>query len=252
MTLRLHWFLPLHGDGREVAKNADGSSAPSLRRAPTLGYLSQVAQAVDGLGFVGALVPTGLFCEDPWVVSSALAAHTTRMHFMIAMRPGSIPPMVAAQMAATFQRISGGRLMLNIVTGGDADEQQRYGDWLDHDQRYDRTAEFLDVWSRAWEGKPFDFTGNHFKIKAGLLTRPHPTRPLVLLGGSSAAAQRTAAVHADVYLSWGEPPDGMVSLTKQVGDLAATHGRTIEFGTRFHVISRDTSEDAWEVTERLL
>ncbi|HCT80053.1 MAG TPA: alkanesulfonate monooxygenase [Micromonosporaceae bacterium] len=252
MTLRLHWFMPLHGDGREVAKSADGSSASNIRREPDLGYLSQVAQAIDRLGFVGALIPTGMFCEDPWLTSSALAAHTSNMHFMIALRPGSLPPMVAAQMSATFQRLSGGRLMLNIVTGGDADEQKRYGDWLDHDQRYDRTAEFLDVWSRAWEGKPFDFEGQHFHIKAGLLTRPHPVRPLVLLGGSSAGAQRAAAAHADVYLSWGEAPDSLANLTKEVSDLAAQHGRTIEFGTRFHIISRDTSREAWEVTERLL
>lgn len=252
MTLRLHWFLPLHGDGREVGKSADGSPRRNIRRDPDLAYLSQVAQAIDGLGFVGALVPTGMFCEDPWLVSSALAAHTSNMHFMIALRPGSMPPMVAAQMSATFQRVSHGRLMLNIVTGGDADEQRRYGDWLDHDQRYSRTAEFLDVWSRAWEGKPFDFEGEHFRIKAGLLTRPHATRPLVLLGGSSKQAQQAAAAHADVYLSWGEAPDAMVNLTKEVGELAAARGRRVEFGTRFHVISRDTAQEAWEVTERLL
>jgi alkanesulfonate monooxygenase len=253
MPLQLHWFLPLHGDGREVAKAADADQAnQNIRRAPDLNYISQVARAVDGLGFTGALVPTGLFCEDPWLVSSALAAQTRRLKFMIACRPGSVPPMVFAQMAATFQRLSDARLMLNVVTGGDADEQKRYGDWLDHDQRYARTAEYLDVFGQAWGGRPFDFEGEHFRIKAGLLTRPHAVRPTVLVGGSSAAAQQAAAAHADVYLAWGETPDGLTSLVKQVGELAESLGRSVSFGSRFHVISRDTSAEAWQVTERLL
>jgi alkanesulfonate monooxygenase len=253
MTLRLHWFLPLHGDGREVAKSADGADGTrNIRREPELNYLSQVARAVDGLGFAGALVPTGLFCEDPWLLSAALSQQTRSMHFMIACRPSALPPMVCAQSAATFQRLSGGRLMLNIVTGGDADEQRRYGDWLDHDERYARTEEFLDVFHRAWHGEPFDFHGDHYQIKAGMLTRPHDVRPTILLGGSSAAAQRVAAAHADVYLAWGERPDGLAALTGRVAELAAARGRSVEFGTRFHVISRDTAQEAWAVTRRLL
>ncbi|MFF5176442.1 LLM class flavin-dependent oxidoreductase [Micromonospora sp. NPDC000316] len=253
MTLRLHWFLPLHGDGREVSKSADGANVSgNIRREPGLNYLSQVAQAVDGLGFAGALVPTGLFCEDPWLVSAALSQQTRNMHFMIACRPNAQPPMVCAQAAATFQRLSGSRLMLNIVTGGDADEQRRYGDWLDHDERYGRTEEFLDVFHRAWSGEPFDFHGQHYQVKAGMLSRPHHTRPTILLGGSSAEAQRVAAAHADVYLAWGERPDGLATLIGRVAELAAAQGRSVEFGTRFHVISRDTAEEAWAVTRRLL
>ncbi|HKT06018.1 MAG TPA: LLM class flavin-dependent oxidoreductase [Rugosimonospora sp.] len=248
MNLQLHWFLPGHGDGREVAKGA----GRSVRREPDTGYLAQVAQAVDGLGFAGALVPFGLFCEDPWLVSAALAGGTRRLRFMVAVRPGLASPTLVAQMCATFQRLSGGRLLLNVVTGSDADEQHRYGDWLDHEQRYERTGEFLDVLRRSWAGTPFDFAGTHYRIAAGRLTRTHPVRPLVMLGGSSPAAHRVAARHADVLLCWGEPPPSLAGVVKQVTELADGYGRQLAFGTRFHVISRDTSAEAWAVAQRLV
>nr|AFV52167.1 monooxygenase [Streptoalloteichus sp. ATCC 53650] len=252
MTLELHWFLPSHGDGREVAKRVDGTIPVGARRDPDPAYLTQVALAADRFGFSGMLVPFGMFCEDPWVVAAALAGSTSRIRFMIALRPGLVSPVLAAQAAATFQRVSGGRLQLNIVTGGDADEQRRYGDWLDHDQRYARTDEFLEVFHRAWSGERFDFTGDHYRISAGLVTRPHPVRPLVLLGGSSAAARQVAARHADVLLAWGEAPAAMGHFVARGTRAAAETGRDLAFGTRFHVISRDTSAEAWRVARRLL
>ncbi len=252
MPMELHWFLPTHGDGREVAKRSAGPATPGARREPDIDYLNQVALAVDRFGFTGMLTPFGLFCEDPWVVAASLAAKTRRVKFMIALRPGFVSPLLAAQMAATFQRVSGGRLQLNVVTGGDADEQRRYGDWLEHDHRYERTGEFLDVFLRAWSGARFTFTGTHYRIANGLLTRPYPTRPLVFVGGSSAAAQRVAARYGDVFLAWGEPPPAIAQLTSQTRELAESQGRRIALGTRFHVISRDTSAEAWQVAQRLV
>ncbi|HEY3259286.1 MAG TPA: LLM class flavin-dependent oxidoreductase [Pseudonocardiaceae bacterium] len=252
MPLHLHWFLPLHGDGREVAKRSSGVAVEGARREPALDYVTQVALAAERFGFTGMLTPFGLFCEDPWIMASALAGRTSTVQFMIALRPGFISPLLAAQMAATFQRVSGNRLLFNIVTGGDADEQRRYGDWLEHDQRYQRTGEFLDVFLRAWPGERFDFTGEHFTIRAGLLARPHPVRPRVFLGGSSAAARRVAAEHADVFLTWGEPPKATAEHIALAREAAAPHGRELSFGTRFHVISRDTSAQAWRVARQLV
>lgn len=252
MPIDLHWFLPSHGDGREVAKRSTGPAVPGARREPDIDYLAQVALAAERFQFSGLLTPFGLFCEDPWVVAATLVARTSRVKFMIALRPGLVSPVLAAQMAAAFQRMSSGRLQLNIVTGGDADEQRRYGDWLDHEQRYERTGEFLDVFSRAWSGERFDFTGAHYRVRAGMLTRTAPVRPTIFLGGSSERAQRVAAGHADVFLAWGEPPPALAALIGRARDLAEAQGRTLAFGSRFHVISRDTSAEAWQVARQLV
>lgn len=252
MPLELYWFLPSHGDGREVAKRAGEPDPPGARRDPDIDYLTQVALAAERFGFAGMLTPFGLFCEDPWVVAAALAGSTRRLRFMIALRPGFVSPLLAAQTTATLQRVSDGRADLNIVSGGDADEQHRYGDWLAHDQRYERTDEFLQVFQRAWSGERFDFTGTHYRHAGAVLTRPYPVRPTIFVGGSSAAARRVAARHADVFLAWGEAPDAMAELVEQARLVAGEQGRKLTFGTRFHVISRDTSEEAWRVARQLL
>lgn len=250
--LELHWFLPSHGDGRELAVDERGRPRPGARRDPDIGYLAQVARAADGLGFAGALVPFGLFCEDPWVVTGALIAETRHLRFMVALRPGTVSPLLAAQAATTVQRISGGRLDLNIVTGGDADELRRYGDWLDHDRRYERTGEFVDALTRAWAGGRFDLDGRHYRLRGGLLARPHPVRPRLFLGGSSAAARAVAARYADVLLTWGEPPAATAATAATAVAEAAALGRPLAFGTRFHVISRDTAAHAWRDADALL
>lgn len=250
--MELHWFLPTHGDGREVAADSRRAARPGARRDPDLSYLTQVAGAADRLGFDGMLVPFGLFCEDPWVVAGALAARTSRVRFMLAIRSGLTSPVVAAQAAATLQRISGGRVDFNVVTGGEPDEQRRYGDHLDHAQRYQRTDEFLQVLRAAWAGDRFDFAGDHYTIEQGLLTRPYPVAPRLFLGGSSDAAREVAAHRGDVLLTWGEPPDAMAATIAGARAAAAEHSRTLRVGTRFHVISRDTAAEAWGVARQLL
>ncbi|CAM2957153.1 LLM class flavin-dependent oxidoreductase [Saccharomonospora xinjiangensis] len=254
MTLRMYWFLPLHGDGRDLAEGRVGNGQRRERRRDTdLNYLAQVARAAEGQGFDGVLAPFGLFCEDPWLVCSALAAHTERLRFMIALRPGLTAPTLVAQMSATFQRISGGRLLLNVVTGGDPQEQRRYGDFLDHASRYDRTEEFLAVLRSLWRGRT-DFEGDHFTVAGGKVMRPPDTWPRVFLGGSSEAAMRVASRHADVYLCWAEPIPQLRAQLARVREQAAATApdRALEFGTRLHIISRDRAEDAWAVANSVL
>jgi alkanesulfonate monooxygenase len=248
MTLNLYWFLPSHGDGRSLSRRSGGGPP---QRAPDLTYLAQVAGAAEQLGFAGVLVPAGMFCEDPWLVSAALAQRTTRLTFMVALRPSLISPTLAAQMGATGQRMTANRLELNVVTGGDRDEQARYGDWLDHEQRYEQTAEFLTVVRGAWSGRPFDFSGTYFRIK-GAVARGMPAPPRVFVGGSSPAAQQVAARLGDVYLAWGEVPGQLRELFGMAELIAGEAGRRISFGSRFHVISRDSSGDAWTVARQLL
>src|SRR4051812_43905642 len=140
--MQVHWFLPTAGDSHGITSGGQAAATGVTERPPELGYLALVARAAERLGFTGGLAPTGTFCEDAWLTTAALIAETTTLRFLVAFRPGLVSPTLAAQMASTYQRLSGGRLLLNVVTGGESTEQRRFGDWLDHDQRYARTAEF--------------------------------------------------------------------------------------------------------------
>ncbi|WP_431906196.1 LLM class flavin-dependent oxidoreductase [Amycolatopsis thermoflava] len=254
MTITPHWFLPTTGDGRTIVErfHANRSLGPVAQREPTIDYLAQVARAAEQLGFEGVLTPTGTWCEDAWLTTAALIRETKRLKYLVALRPGVISPTLAAQMAATYQRISGGRLLLNIVTGGDSIEQKRFGDFHDHDQRYARTDEFLTIARGVWSGEPFDFTGEHLSVEgATVLAPPDPVPPLYF-GGSSPAALPVAARHADVYLTWGEPPAQVADKIRRVRELAEAQGRTIRFGIRLHTLSRDSSAEAWAEAQKLL
>ncbi|MDT0317215.1 LLM class flavin-dependent oxidoreductase [Streptomyces millisiae] len=254
MPLTFHWFLPTNGDSRHVVGGGHGAAvtAAGRDRPPTVGYLGQIARAAEQLGFVGALTPTGAWCEDAWLTTAMISQHTERLKFLVAFRPGFVSPTLAAQMASTYQRHTGGRLLLNIVTGGESAEQRAYGDFLDKDARYERTGEFLHVVRQLWDGKTVDLAGERLSVEGARLTRlPEPV-PEVYFGGSSPAALEVAARHVDVYLTWGEPPAQVARKIARVRELAAAHGRTPRFGIRLHVINRDTSEEAWAEARRLL
>ncbi|MFF7654783.1 LLM class flavin-dependent oxidoreductase [Streptomyces sp. NPDC007983] len=259
MSVRLHWFLPTGGDGRTLVDRHAYSGGDRSRitpvsgvRTPDIDYLTQIAKAAEHLGFEAVLTPTGTWCEDAWLTTAALAQHTERLKFLVAFRPGLISPVLAAQMAATYQRITRGRLLLNIVTGGDSAEQRRFGDHLDHDQRYARTAEFLEVVRGVWGGKPYDFDGEHYRIGGGLTAVPPDPLPQIFFGGSSPAAGPVAARHTDVYLTWGEPPAQVKEKIDWIRGLAEREGREVRFGIRLHTIARDSSHEAWAVADRLL
>ncbi|MGV9457030.1 LLM class flavin-dependent oxidoreductase [Streptomyces sp. NPDC003635] len=254
MTLTFHWFLPTNGDSRHVVGGGHGSpaTASGQDRPPTVGYLSQIARAAEDLGFTGVLTPTGAWCEDAWLTTAMVSQHTERLKFLVAFRPGFVSPTLAAQMASTFQRQSGGRLLLNVVTGGEGREQRAYGDFLDKDDRYRRTGEFLEVVKELWDGKSVDLHGEHLRVENAQLARlPEPV-PELYFGGSSPLAGEIAARHVDVYLTWGEPPAQVAEKIAWIRELAARRGRTLRFGIRLHVITRDTAEQAWAEARRLL
>jgi alkanesulfonate monooxygenase len=182
----------------------------------------------------------------------ALSQHTSRLRFLVAFRPGITNPTLAAQQAATFQRLTGGRLLINIVTGGDTSEQQRFGDWLSHDERYARTDEFLAILHGAWSGKPYDFAGWHYRVKGATVQHVPDPVPEVFFGGASTVAEDVAARHVDVYLLWGEPPHMVRERIERVRAKAESEGRQLRFGIRLHVITRDTESEAWKEAGRLL
>uniref|UniRef100_UPI00187F2484 alkanesulfonate monooxygenase n=1 Tax=Oculatella sp. LEGE 06141 TaxID=1828648 RepID=UPI00187F2484 len=243
----LLWFIPTHGDGRYLGTSVGG-------RAVTADYMRQLAGAIDHLGFAGALLPTGRSCEDAWITAASLIAVTKRMKFLVAIRPGISSPGMAARMAATFDRISNGRLLINIVTGGDPVELAGDGLHLSHGERYEMTDEFLAVWRSIIQGDVVDFEGKHLTIKGGKLLFPPVQSPYppLYFGGSSAPAKRVAAKHVDVYLTWGEPPPQVAEKIAEVRQLAAENGRTVRFGIRLHVIVRETTSQAWDAANDLI
>ncbi|GAA0592060.1 LLM class flavin-dependent oxidoreductase [Streptomyces crystallinus] len=254
MSLTFHWFLPTNGDSRHIVGGGHGAlfSAAGRERPPTVAYLSQIARAAEGLGFVGVLTPTGAWCEDAWLTTAMVSQHTEHLKFLVAFRPGFVSPTLAAQMASTFQRQSGGRLLLNVVTGGESHEPRAYGDFLDKDARYRRTGEFLEIVRGLWQGKTVDLRGEHLHVEDARLTKVPDPVPEVYFGGSSAIAGEVAARHVDVYLTWGEPPAAVAEKIAWIRALAQKAGRRVRFGIRLHVISRDTSEQAWAEANRLL
>lgn len=241
------WFLPTHGDGRHLGSPVGG-------RPVNLHYLRQIAQAADDLGYFGVLLPTGRSCEDSWVVASAVAPFTERLRYLVAVRPGLQSPAVAARMTATLDRVSQGRLLINVVTGGDPAENKGDGIFLSHDERYAVTREFLGVYTALLAGETVNFDGKHIKIEDGRLFFPpvQKPRPALYFGGSSAAAIDVAADTIDKYLTWGEPPAQVADKIAPVAALAAKRGRKISFGIRLHVIVRDTSEEAWRAADDLI
>jgi alkanesulfonate monooxygenase len=247
--MKVFWFIPTHGDSRYLGTSHGG-------RVLDLGYLQQVASAVDNLGFYGALLPTGRSCEDAWVTASFLAANTKRMRFLVAVRPGLVSPTLAARMAATFDRLSKGRILINVVTGGDPVELAGDGLFVDHDTRYKITDEFLTIWRSvlANEGE-VNFEGEQLQVRGAKILFPAVQNPYPALyfGGSSDGAMDVAAKHVDYYLTWGEPPEQVKEKLAKARNYAyAKYGRELKFGIRLHIIVRESEEEAWRDAERLI
>jgi alkanesulfonate monooxygenase len=250
--MTFHWFLPTSGDGRRIGAATVTAGSARHDRAATVDYLTEVARSAERAGFAAALTPVGAGCPDPWIVCTAVAQHTERLGMLVAVRAGFTLPTVLAQQAESFQWASGGRLALNIVTGGDPDEQHAYGDFLDHDARYARTGEFIEVVREAWEGEPFDYAGAHYRVRGGGLAAPLAPAPPIYLGGASTAALEVAARFADTYLMWGEPSTAIGPRVAEVRRLAAGYGRRLRTGIRLHVIARESAAEAWAEADRLL
>jgi alkanesulfonate monooxygenase len=241
------WFLPTHGDGRYLGTSAGG-------REVNFNYLRQVAQAADQLGYSGVLLPTGRSCEDSWVVASAVAPFTERLNYLVAVRPGLQSPSVAARMTATLDRVTNGRLLINVVTGGDPVENKGDGVFLPHNERYEVTREFLTVYNDLLAGKTVNFEGKHIRIEDGRLLFPpmQAPRPQLYFGGSSDAGIDVAVDTVDKYLTWGEPPADVAGKIAKVRAVADARGRKLSFGIRLHVIVRETNDEAWAAADDLI
>jgi len=241
------WFLPTHGDGRYLGTTVGG-------RPVDLAYLRQIAQAADSLGFFGVLLPTGSSCEDSWLVASALAPLTERLRYLVAVRPGLLSPTLAARMTATLDRLSGGRLLINVVTGGDPVESRADGVFLEHDERYAVTREFLDIYRRLLRGEEVTALGQRVDVEGARLVFPpyQSGGPPLYFGGSSSAGIDVAAELVDKYLTWGEPPADVATKLATAAVAAERRGRRLTFGIRLHVIVRETNAEAWAAADSLI
>jgi alkanesulfonate monooxygenase len=241
------WFIPSSGDGAYLGTN-------QLARPADPGYFAEVAQAADRLGYSGVLIPTGAACEESFVLAAHLAAHTERLKFLVAIRPGTASPAHYARLASTLDRVSNGRLILNIVVGGSASELAGDGIFLPHDERYDHAAEFFQVFNDLIKTGEANLDGKYIKALQARLGIPpvqQPSPPLYF-GGSSDAAVNFAAGIVDKYLTWGEPPAQVAEKIAHVRRVVAPLGRQVSFGIRLHFIVRETDEEAWSAADRLI
>jgi alkanesulfonate monooxygenase len=249
--VKIFWFIPTHGDSRYL-----GSSRGA--RVADHAYFKQIAIAADSLGYEGVLLPTGRSCEDSWVVAASLIDATKNLKFLVALRPGLVAPSQSARMAATLDRLSGGRLLVNLVTGGDGEELAGDGQFLGHTERYEQSAEFIRIWrdllTRSHTGEPLDYEGQHLSVKGGKVLYPPVNKPYppVFFGGSSGPAHDLAAEQVDTYLTWGEPPAEVEKKLQDVRERATAKGRQLKYGIRLHVIVRETEDDAWRAATELL
>jgi alkanesulfonate monooxygenase len=266
------WFIPTSGDS--------GYLGVPPEREPSPSYLVQVAQEAEQAGYEFALIPAGGDCLDGWVVGSWLAAHTTKLKTLVAVRPGLIAPVLAARMGATLDRLSGGRTLINVVTGHYPADLKATGDPLhaDHGGRYKRTGEFLEILKGVWEQEHnglsaaaslngagrktegFSFQGEHYQVE-NAVSRPEPLQrpyPPLYFGGSSEDGKRVAARWADVYLMWAEPLDWIQAqvgeMRRYLDELEAETGirRQLRYGLRAQVVVRETEEEAWAAARRII
>jgi alkanesulfonate monooxygenase len=245
--MELFWFIPTHGDGRYLGTTKGA-------RAVSHAYCAQIARAADDLGYGGVLLPTGRSCEDAWIVAATLVPLTRRLRFLVAIRPGIVSPTASARETATLDRMSEGRVLINVVTGGDPAEAEGDGVFLSHDERYAVTDDFLTIWRRVLAGETVDYEGKHLRVKGAKILYPpvQKPHPPLYFGGSSPAAHELAARHMDVYLTWGEPPAAVAQKIADMRARAAAHGRTLRFGIRLHVIVRETMRAAWDADDALI
>jgi len=222
-------------------------------------YVRAFAQAHEQAGFDRVLVPHHSTGPSATLTIAYAAAHTEKIHFMLAHRPGFTAPTLAARQIASLDQFSGGRLGVHFISGGSDDEQKRDGDYLSHDQRYERTDEYLAILRRLWTSdRPFDHEGKHYRFQAGysevkplqkLQEKPHVP---IYFGGASDAAIPVAGKHADVYALWGESLEQVAELTTRVRNEAAKHGRSVRFSVSFRPILAATEDAAWARAERTL
>ncbi len=218
------------------------------------GYIREFAVAAETAGFDRVLVGYHSDAPDGFLVAALAAAHTEKLGFLVAHRPGFVAPTVAARKFNSLDQITGGRAAIHVISGGDDVDQHRDGDWLGKDERYARTDEYVHILKRVWtEPGPFDHRGEYYHIEGAstaFRTFQQPRIP-IYFGGASEAAIAVAGKHADVYMLWGETHEQVREVIARVRAAAARHGREVGFSLSFRPILAATEDAAWARAERI-
>jgi alkanesulfonate monooxygenase len=253
-TLRLGFWAPVYGNWI-VSKHRDLQNA-------SFDYTRRLTLLAEDIGFATVLLAEHTFNPfDPeadqletWTSTAGLATITRSIELMPAVRPTFKHPVLVAKMASNIDQMSNGRAALNLVSGWWQRESDAMGlPSLPHDERYQRSEEFLTILKGLWTQSHFDFAGQFYQVHDVTLAPP-PVRqphPVIYLGGESDDAQRLAATLADVYLINGRPVHETKPLIDRVQALATAAGRVVHFGISAFVICRETTEAAQAEHERL-
>ncbi|RJF86346.1 LLM class flavin-dependent oxidoreductase [Oleomonas cavernae] len=220
-------------------------------------YIRNLAQSAEASGFDRLLIGAFSTIPDNNQIAAYVFQHTKTLGTMLAHRTGFLPPTMGARQLATLDHFAEGRLGVHVITGGTDEDQQRDGDFLDHDERYARTDEYLDVLKRVWtSNEPFDHEGKYYRFK-GAFSTVKPYRPSgipIYFGGSSDAAIEVAGKHADTFALWGESLAQTRETIAKVRASAARFGRAdkIRFTLAFRPIVARTEPEAWARADQIL
>jgi FMNH2-dependent dimethyl sulfone monooxygenase len=254
--MRYGYWLPVFGGWlRNVADE---------NMQATWAYVKRLAQRSEQIGFDVTLIAElnlndikGVEAPslDAWSTAAALAAVTERIELMVAVRPTFHLPALLAKQAANIDHISGGRLTLNVVSSWWADEARKYGvSFEQHDDRYARTSEWLDVLNGVWSQDHFSFSGKYYRVDNNIL-EPKPVskpRPTLYAGGESPAAKDLIAEKCDAYLMHGDPPERVHEKIADLRERRARHNLPpLRFGVAGYAIVRETEREAQEELRRI-
>jgi alkanesulfonate monooxygenase len=236
--LRFHWSLSAVGDAMRR-----GKAHAAMSGAFDLDTHVAFCREAEQCGIESLLMAFGFTRPDPFTWSAALGARTATINFLTAIRSGICSPTLFVQQVNTLSVITGGRVYINIVAGRAPGEHRYYGDFLSHDERYERTDEFWQICHALWRGDgPVDFAGRHYRIEEAQINTPFLSeerdRPKIYLGGNSEQAMRLAIRHADCLLTFPEAPESLAERIRPVLDSGTKVGLLVS------MIAKPTRDEA--------
>lgn len=248
--LEFGWFLPTSGD-----TTCYGDSACFI--PPSAELFDRVIAAAEAAGFEYFLVPVATACWEAWISAAMAVAKTQRIKALVAARPGYISPVQLARMAATFDRLSNGRLAINLIAGQSEVETAAEGIRLAKQDRYALMDEDVSIMKALWTARgPVDFNGRFHTLNGARIAPPpcQQPHPRFYLGGGSADAWEVSARHSDIHLFWGDTPERIAANMATLRAMAARHGRAeqIGFGMRLQILCRATEAEAWDAAHELV